>query len=84
MQPYKELKIKSFIFSVLIPPADGKGEGVFIDYENTGSKLNKQILDVLKTLEAKKVKKILIEKVIIIEADGKTERKMRGIVINLK
>lgn len=84
MQPYKELKIKSFVFSFLIPSADVKGEGAFEDYSNTGSKLNKQTLDVLKTLEAKKVKKILIENVIIIEADGKTERKMRGIVINLK
>lgn len=84
MQPYKELKIKSFVFSFLIPSADVKGEGAFVDYPNTGSKLNKQTLDVLKTLEAKKVKKILIENVIIIEADGKTERKMRGIAVNLK
>jgi len=81
-QPYKELKIKSFTFSYSIPSADNKDEQIFVDYSNTGSKLNKQILDVLKTLEVKKVKRILIEQVVVLEADG-TERKMKGIIINL-
>ena len=81
-QPYKELKIKSFTFSYSIPSSENKDEQLFVDYSNIGSKLNKQILDVLKTLEAKKVKKILIEQVVILEADG-TERKMKGIIINL-
>ncbi len=83
-QPYKELKIKSFTVSFLMPPIDGKGEALFLDYSNTGGKLNQQILDVLKTLESKKVKKILIEQVMVLDADGKTERKMKGTVINLK
>jgi len=83
MQPYKELKIKSFTFSFLVPPSDGKGESLFMDYANAGGKLNIQILDMLKTFEAKKVKKILIEEVKVLEADGKTERKMKGININL-
>ncbi|MDO9186752.1 MAG: hypothetical protein Q7W13_12135 [Bacteroidia bacterium] len=82
-QPYKELKIKSFTVSFLFPPADGKGEALFLDYSNTGGKLSEQILDVFKTLEAKKVKKILIEQVVILDADGKTERKMKGTVVNL-
>ncbi|MES2286032.1 MAG: hypothetical protein V4547_10120 [Bacteroidota bacterium] len=82
-QPYKELKIKSFTVIFLFPPADGKGESLFLDYSNTGGKLNQQILDVLKTLESKKVKKILIEQVMVLDVDGKTERKMKGTIINL-
>lgn len=82
-QPYKELKIKSFTVSFLFPPTDGQGEALFLDYSNTGSKLSEQILDVFKTLEAKKVKKILIEQVMVFDVDGKTERKMKGTVINL-
>ncbi|MDP1746345.1 MAG: hypothetical protein Q8L90_12250 [Bacteroidota bacterium] len=82
-QPYKELKIKSFTVSFLFPPADGKGESLFLDYSNTGGKLSEQILDVFKTLEAKKVKKIIIEQVTVLDVDGKTERKMKGTVINL-
>lgn len=82
-QPYKELKIESFTVSFLMPANEGKGEELFLDYSNTGGKLNQQILDVLKTLEAKNVKKILIEQVVVLDVDGKTERKMKGTVINL-
>lgn len=81
--PYKELKIKSFRVSFLFPPSEERAEAMFLDYSNTGAKLNEKILELFKTLEAKKVKKIFIEQVMVVDADGKTERKMRGIIINL-
>jgi len=83
MLPYKQLKIKSFTFSYALP-ADGKGDGIFIDINNTGSKFNNQILDVLKNAEAKKVYRLLIENVIVIDTDGKTERKFAGINIKVQ
>ncbi|MES2593105.1 MAG: hypothetical protein V4608_14575 [Bacteroidota bacterium] len=82
LQPYKELKIKSFTLAYMIPSPEGKG-GVFVDFPNTGGKLNQQTLDALKTLKDKNVKKIMIEAVVVLEANG-TERKMKGINISLE
>lgn len=83
MLPYKQLKIKSFTF-VYALPADGKGDGIFIDIPNTGSKFNNQILDILKTAEAKKVYRLLIENVIVYDTDGTSERKFTGINIKVQ
>lgn len=83
LQPHKELKIKSFTMAFLVPAPDGKGDGIFMDFPNTGSKLNKETLDALNTLKDKNVKKVVIEHVVVLEANG-TERKMKGIDIRLE
>jgi hypothetical protein len=76
-QPYyKELKIKSFVMSV-------NENGAFKDIVNEGGKLSKENMDFIKSLEAKHINKLIIEDVKVLEANG-TERKMRGITINLK
>ena len=81
----KSLKIKSFNISFMVPAENPKdGAGLFIDRKNEGNKFSKENMEILKTLEAKKSKKLLIENVIALEADGKTERKLHGLAISLK
>ena len=82
-QPYGELQIKSFKIRALIPPKDGNGEGMYVDKINVGSKLTKESIKFIKTFEAKKVKVLLFEEVIIIAPNGKN-RKMEGLKINLE
>jgi hypothetical protein len=79
--PYKEVKIKSFVLAYTVTGADGNA--VFVEYNNTGGKFGNDIKEALKTLEAKKVKKVLIENVLVIDKDG-SERKMKGLDVVLK
>ncbi len=80
----KNLKIKSFVMSAPIPSKDDKGNEslLFQDQTNIGGKLSKENRAFLKRFIALKVKKILIENVIVL--DGTTEKKLPGLIINLK
>lgn len=78
--PYKELKVKSFVVSYAEKSAEG--QRLFVEHKNFGAKLNDEIKDVFKTLEAKKVEKVLIENVVIIDQNGE-ERKMPGLFVRL-
>ena len=82
--PYKEPKIKSFSVSAMIPGEKAEENSMFVDSKNEGSKLSKESLDLIKRCVQRKGTKILIENVIVIETDGKSERKFEGISINLK
>ena len=82
--PYKEPKIKSFSVSAMIPGEKAEENSMFVDSKNEGSKLSKESLDLIKRCVQRKGTKILIENVIVIETDGKSERKSEGISINLK
>ncbi len=62
----KKLKIKKFNLSY----KDGSG---FVDMGNTGSKFNKEIRDFLKTCEARKINRIIIETTAF---DGAAEKKL--------
>jgi hypothetical protein len=73
----KELKIKSFTLSVNV-------NGSFIDIENQGAKLSGQAITIFKPSQEKQVKKLIIENVKVIDANSKTERTIKGIVINIK
>ena len=77
----KNLKIKSFTISAKVFSKDLK-EDIWVDKTNAGGKLSKENLDFIKKLETEKVKKILIESVIAL--DGTGEKKISGLVINLK
>lgn len=75
--PYKELKVKSFVFAFKAQ------DGLFVEYQNVGGKLNQDVKDAIKTLESTEVRKVMIESVVVIQEDG-TERKMRGLDVVLK
>ncbi len=79
--PYKELKVKSFVLSYAVKSTDG--QRLFVEHTNSGAKLSDAIKAAIKTLEAKKVEKVLIENVVVLEQDG-TERKMTGLDIRLE
>jgi len=82
--PYKELKIKSFSMSAMIPGEKAGENGKFVHSKNEGSKLSKEYLGLIKKCAQRKGTKILIENLIVIDVDGKSERKFEGISINLK
>ncbi|MCX6296738.1 MAG: hypothetical protein NTX97_11870 [Bacteroidetes bacterium] len=80
----KEVKIKSFNMSWQLPASKSEKEGLWIESSNMGGKISAENMAKLKTLEALKVTKLLIENVIATDADGKNERKISGMVITLK
>ncbi len=80
----KEVKIKSFNMRWQLPASKGEKEGLWIESSNMGGKISAENMAKLKTLEALKVTKLLIENVIATDADGKNERKISGMVITLK
>lgn len=78
--PSKEVKVKSFKLSFAV--SEGAG-ALYHEYNNTGGKLSKEVKDVLSTLESKRVKKLLIENVVVLTPRGDI-RNIKGIDVNLK
>ncbi len=80
----KNVKIVSFIISMLVVPLEGK-DSVFVDFQNIGgafSEANTEAVD--KLIKEKRIVggKILIEEVKVSQ-DG-TEKKVNGMIIKLK
>ena len=80
----KELLIKSFKFTYVMPSDKGEKENVMIERKNLGGKFTDENLTVIKSFESKKVTKLFFEEIIATERNGKTEIKLNDIILILK
>jgi len=80
----KELIIKSFKITYVVPSEKGEKENVMIERKNLGGKFTDENLAVIKSFESKKVTKLFFEEIIATERDGKNERKLNDLLLILK
>ena len=75
-------RITSFKVSYIAPDSTGEeGKGMLHEFSIKGNKLDQETIEVFKTFESTKVKKIYFEDILI--ADEKGEKKAAPIIINL-
>jgi hypothetical protein len=80
----KELIIKSFKITYLVPSEKGENENTLFEMRNLGSKLTKENLMTIKSFESKKVAKVFFEEIIVTERNGQSEKKLNDLLLILR